>query len=246
MVYYTSNGERREYEPEEKDYISSGTQGSVFRCDGDGCLKKYRYIDRSKLTPFDDSFTTFTEEVFSYFKNNKDLRRYCKLRELLYNSPDPKIREVIAYTMKYYPSIADSILFLPTEYLLESYYWIIKDVETLSRDGIDIIDFNGENFIVGSDGMTVIDFDKCRIASKESSDKESDIRKELNYQQLAYAFGNHLELEIKKLYGDKWNTVEKDVKKRIKQFLPLGYTGPFILAKEMKPYAKPIDIFYKR
>lgn len=240
MVYYTSNGERREYEPRVSDYISSGTQGSVFRCDGDGCLKKYRYIDRSKLTPFDDSFTTFTEEVFSYFKNNKNLRRYCKLRQLLYNSPNPKIREVIAYTMKYYPSIADSILFLPTEYLLESYYWISKDVETLSRDGIDITDFNGGNLILGSDGMTVIDFDKCRI-----SNREPDIREELNYQQLAYAFGNLLELKMKKFYGDNWALAEKDVKKRIK-YLFSPYTRPYTLAIKMKPYAKPIDMFYKR
>lgn len=241
MIYYREDGSKIEYNPKEEDFISSGRQGSVFKVDNDTCLKRYFLVDKSKLSIFDDASTIFTEEMFEILKN-LNLQNYCELYELLYNSNDPKTREVIAYTMKYYEKLKISFLFLPTEYLIESYKKIYEGVTSLINAGIDIVDFNGTNIITTEEEMIAIDFDKWR-----KSYLSIDDRWYMNMDQLHYAFISMFERELKKtVYSKRMQDSEKQsINLEIRDIF-MRSSNPYTLARRLKPYPKPIDIIYRR
>ena len=76
--------------------IGVGTQGKVYRIDDDKCIKIY-----------DNNVVKYDPEIFKLFKG-LSLEGYCKLYDLLYNSPF--LDKVSGYTMKYYHIEVNNIL----------------------------------------------------------------------------------------------------------------------------------------
>lgn len=236
MVFYTKTGEKIIYNPNEKDLINSGKQGSVYHFpssdDDKKCIKLYYQEDRKPKSIFEDCNTIFSTEMFSLFKDELNDQSLCRLYELLYNKD---LTEVTAYIQEYLENIKDNILFMPKDYLLDSFNSLYNLVEKLTKNNILIVDLHEGNIILTSDGMKIIDYDKYR---KVNFDYITLFN--LNLQSLLIALRKLLIASTTKIKLD-----EEISKNKIKMLL-LDETKPSVLSRRLEKYRTPIEMIYRR
>lgn len=182
MQYYTEDLRKIEFTPSSKT-IGVGTQGKVYRIDDDKCIKIY-----------DNNVVKYDPEIFKLFKG-LSLEGYCKLYDLLYNSPF--LDEVSGYTMKYYHIEVNNILNMPTEYTIYSFNILYNSIKILAENKIFAKDTIPANAILTKDNVILIDFDTC---TKSVQSTESIL--EVNTNNILYLFRRLFEEGLKKMGKD--------------------------------------------
>lgn len=182
VIYCTGELKRVEFNSDKKP-IGSGTQGNVYRFENDKCIKIY-----------DNDVTKYDPEMFKLFKE-LSLEGYCKLYDLLYNSPF--LDEVSGYTMKYYQTEVDNILNMPTEYTIHSFNILYNSIKILADNRIIAKDTIPANAILTKDNVTLIDFDSCIRSSQDVN-----VILEVNINNILYLFRRLFEEGLKKMGKD--------------------------------------------
>lgn len=122
--------------------IGNGNNGTVYHM-GDGkCLKIYR------------SSAWVNVDTLKIIKD-MEFNNYYKIYDMLYDK-DSKFKGMI---MKYYPQEEVNVLMMEKDYLLDNVNGLGKDILSLIKKGIFIVDLNIDNTIINRDGITVVDTD---------------------------------------------------------------------------------------
>ena len=119
--------------------IKHGLYGIVYKIGKDKCLK---YITNdSKSNP------EVIEEIMKL-----DLESFYKIYKLLYDRDG----YFSGYTMKYYYSEDIDILIMPTDYTLDNFARIERDVKKISEKNILVDDLHIENVILNRNEFIII------------------------------------------------------------------------------------------
>ena len=223
MIYYTSNLKEIEFKPSTKP-MGQGEQGYVYKFDENRCIKTYI-----------EEMPTFDPEMFSLFKKIS-LNGYSKLHELLYS--DPKLQKVTAFIADYYPSDANNILFMPTEYTLYNLDILYSSIRILSKYNIQVKDLIPKNVILGKEHITVVDYDSYKKTEKDIE----ELFKE-NIYNLMFLF--------RSLYKEAFKTLGVNIEKNIVLSNYINYIfsncdEPLkLVRKKLNKVPRPIDLLYE-
>lgn len=157
MIYYKENLTPVEFTPNAKP-IAEGEQGNIYKLNQNRCIKIYTA-----------GMPTINPEVFKIYKE-LSLEGYSKLHELWYS--DVELKEVGAYISDWYVKTRDNILFMPTEYTIHNLSVLYNSIKVLSENQILARDLIPQNVILGSENITVVDFDSCRLSTKTRDELE--------------------------------------------------------------------------
>lgn len=179
MEFCTSDLRKIDFTPD-NGIIGDGTQGKVYRLEQDKCIKIYG-----------KDVTKYNPEIFELLKK-LSLDGYCKLYDLLYS--DPFLDEIVGYTMQYYKTDVENILFMPTEYIIHSFNILYNSVKILAENRIIVKDSIPVNAILCKDNITLIDLDSY-IKSEDSIENILEI----NTSNILYLFKKLFEEGLKKM-----------------------------------------------
>lgn len=233
MKYYNKEGKEVEYSLGEK-INKVGNYGNIYKVEEDNgiCLKELKETEMRPLTIFDGIPTVISEDIFNYFKsfNNPN---FCRLYELLYD----KDNKIAAYTMQYYKSTIDNILFMPTAYLLDNFNDIYTSMEKLARDLVLVVDLHNKNMILTDDRIVLLDFDKYRMDKKKTYDYSTLFK--INTCALYYALIKMLQEAINKA------GLSSEYNKKVSQLFTCS-PNPITLKRKLSGCGKTVDYFYEK
>lgn len=158
MIYYNSNGEKREYTNLKP--FNSGSCGQLFYYDNDKLLKIY-----FARTHEDGRIKKYVYNVIKEMNSS----HIVNILELLYkektNNAERQIVE--AYTCGYIKPEEVDILTTSTEYLLENIHELDKVFKYFTSKKVVVDDVRPANTILQKDKIVLIDIDSFRKVSYE-------------------------------------------------------------------------------
>jgi len=221
MILYNEKGKRVSFKTDNR--IGGKSYGNIYRISEDECLKVYKSVG------------SVNKEILEYIRN-LHLKNYYEI----YNFYNNKQGNFKAHTMRYYESENIDILTMPTEYTLDNLSGILKSVNTLTQNSIQIEDSHTENVIMDSNNITIIDTDLYtfnRFFTKEQLQFK-------NIQKLEYLFS---ELYVEAITD--YHSEYKDYKGvlLIRELFKL-YTQREIekIYSELSKYKYPIDYIKRK
>lgn len=223
MIYYKEDSKEVEFTPITTQ-VGEGEQGYIYKFDENKCIKIYK-----------DEMPTIAPKIFKLYQY-LSLDGYSKLHELWYR--DSNLQEVGAYLSDYYNNDADNILFMPVEYTIDHLNILHNSIKTLSEHGVLVRDLIPRNVILGSDKITVVDYDSSRLISKQT---EELIK--INTYSLLNLF--------RKLYKEGFTklSINIDNNKGLNSHIDYIFsnnTEPTKKLQRTMSQGRPIDYLYKR
>ncbi len=225
MIFYTKNGKKINIKELELLKDNRGTQGIVYKYGKDSCLKVYH----------ESYFSKIEEGIFDIIKS-LDLKNFYKLYDLLF---DEQMEKILAYTMKYYESTNENILFLPVDYTMDNFNNIYKSISILAENRILVEDLFYKNVILGQNEITIIDIDSYRFEDRNSI----ELIKDINSENIVYMMKTIYKEELYKL---GINLRENQYyQKKLDNLFSYSYLmdAPKVLAKRLENIKRPIEYF---
>ena len=131
--------------------LGYGLYGVVYKIGKDKCLKHITNDSRSN--------SEVIEEIMKL-----DLESFYKIYKLLYDRDG----YFSGYTMKYYDGEDIDILLMPTDYTLDNFAKMERDIKKISEKNIFVDDLHTENVILNRNELIVIDVDNYTFSTNEN------------------------------------------------------------------------------
>lgn len=131
--------------------LGYGLYGVVYKIGNDKCLKHVTNGSRSN--------SEVIEEIMKL-----DLESFYKIYKLLYDRDG----YFSGYTMKYYDGEDIDILLMPTDYTLDNFAKLERDIEKISEKNIFVDDLHTENVILNRNELIVIDVDNYTFSTSKN------------------------------------------------------------------------------
>lgn len=221
MILYNEN--KKMFLPFTLLKIGEGSTGSVYRFSNQRCIKIYNEALNKK-------FITEIKKI-----RKLKLNKFYEIYDILYNSKG----EFKGYTMKYYKSTDLNMLTMPTDYLLENLYDLLKSFAVLSSNGLKSRDLNRNNVIVNNSGIYVIDIDDY-VAEEDVS---RSILFEENTEEVIKLFEDLMAFSIVKYFEKPSLLKRKYIEENRVLFSLDNPLNADNIPKKLVKYKYPIDYF---